>query len=133
VGKSASQVRVEKARLAAACDNIRLGLFPTQACELADLEPRTVLRWREAAAKGKEPFASYVSEIEKAEAQAEQLLIAKIQRAASEGTWTAAAWMLERRWSDRWKKPEFMQHSGDMTLRVIWENGNGNGGKPHAK
>jgi len=133
MAKSARQVRVEKERLAAACDNIRLGLHLTQAYELADLAPQTVSDWRKWAAKGREPYIGYIGLIEKAEAQAEQVLLAKIQRAASDGTWTAAAWILERRWSDRWKKPEFMQHSGDMTLKVIWENGNGNGGKPHAK
>jgi hypothetical protein len=129
MAKSASQVRIEKARLAAACDNLRLGLFPTQAYELATLGSTTVDSWKRLAAKGKQPYVGYVAEIEKAEAQAEQVLLAKIQKAASDGTWTAAAWILERRWTARWRKPEQVEHSGGVNCILEWKDAP-NGGTP---
>lgn len=39
---------------------------------------------------------------------AEILLVDSITRAAGAGDWRAAAWMLERRYRDRWKRPEQM-------------------------
>jgi transposase len=111
--------RIEPKRVAALCENLRLGLHFGAACKLADLCERTVFNWRKYAKEGKQPFASYVSDIEKAEVQAEQVLVAKIQRAASSGTWTAAAWILERRWPERWAKPDYMKAQPPGGVRVV--------------
>ena len=56
----------------------------------------------------KDSDAEFRTALEKAEATAEAGFMAKILR-HTEKQWTAAAWMLERRWPDRWAKREVIQ------------------------
>jgi len=50
--------------------------------------------------------------LEKAEAEAELFLLTNIKAAATDGKWTAAAWILERRHPERWAKLEKREYSG---------------------
>lgn len=43
----------------------------------------------------------FLQAVKTAESEAEQRLLARIEQAA-EQQWQAAAWILERRWPDRW-------------------------------
>lgn len=46
----------------------------------------------------------FKAKLEEAEANAESLLLDAIYKASSK-TWFAAAWILERRWPERWSSP----------------------------
>jgi len=35
----------------------------------------------------------------------ESQLVASVEGSARDGSWNAAAWLLERRWPERWLKP----------------------------
>lgn len=72
------------------CDAIRLGASYGDACGYAGIDIATFGRWRD-------EFADFAHEIKEAEASGRVQLIAKIQKAATDGNWQAAAWMLERR------------------------------------
>ena len=37
-----------------------------------------------------------------ARAEAEAILVGRVQKAASAGSWRAACWLLERQWPERW-------------------------------
>jgi hypothetical protein len=63
--------------------------------------------------KHKQRHPDFVTALEKAEATAESAFMAKILR-HTEKQWTAAAWMLERRWPDRWAKREVILDAQDV-------------------
>lgn len=59
-----------------------------------------------------QPFLEFVEESEKAFAIAEARNMAIIQRAAHEGTWQAAAWILERTRGKRYQRVDKSEISG---------------------
>ena len=76
------------------------------AAGLAKISYETFRRWIE----DDEEFRELV---EDAEAEAEVLMVARIQDAAATGTWTAAAWWLERRRNQEWGRKDRLVHQGD--------------------
>lgn len=77
-------------RISAILDAIRLGVPRELAARASGINPDTFYTWQ----KEKPEFSDAVNE---AEAKSTLALVAKVQKAASDGNWTAAAWMLERR------------------------------------
>lgn len=57
-------------------------------------------------------YFQFWREIKKAEAEAEAAAVLHIKKAASEGTWQAAAWFLERKHKQRWGKQDRVEHAG---------------------
>ena len=56
----------------------------------------------------------FATAIKRAEAVAEGSFFGRILRHADRN-WTAAAWILERRWPDRWRKRERDRHQAEQT------------------
>lgn len=69
------------------------------------------------------PFVEFLASIEKAQADAEARNVALIAKAAAEGTWTAAAWWLERKHPDRWGRKERHEvtgkDGGDLIVEIV--------------
>lgn len=105
------------------------GVSIVAACQFAGVCERTYYTWTSKGEAGKEPYIQFVQAIKKAEAKAEQRWVRVIETHAAD-TWTAAAWLLERRFPDRWGRRERVQqeHSGglEIILKVSEANGNGN-------
>lgn len=59
------------------------------------------------------PHREFRAVIVQAQAQAEATLVARISKAAKSGSWSAAAWLLERGHPERWGKPERTRGSTD--------------------
>jgi hypothetical protein len=57
----------------------------------------------------REEFTDFVRALEEAEAIAEATMIGRVQRAASDGVWQAAAWLAERRFPSRWTRKSVME------------------------
>jgi hypothetical protein len=73
------------------CHAIELGATYVHACNFAGISYETFRRWmRESPA--------FHDAIKEAEGKATVGWLARIEKAASEGNWTAAAWKLERRY-----------------------------------
>jgi hypothetical protein len=73
------------------CHAIELGATYVHACNFAGISYETFRRWmRESQA--------FHDAIKEAEGKATVGWLARIEKAASEGNWTAAAWKLERRY-----------------------------------
>lgn len=81
---------------------MRMGLFAEQAASLAGIGQSTLDDWLRDGRDGREHYASFVAEFERAKAIGEQVSVAQIQKAAGAGQWQAAAWILERRHPKRW-------------------------------
>lgn len=79
-------------------DAIALGNYLDTAAQYGNVNPSTFHRWMERGSRedAEEPYASFYEQVEQAKAAAEVRAIARIQAAANDGTWQAAAWWLER-------------------------------------
>lgn len=79
---------------------VRLGLWPDRAAEMHGIKPSTMRNERR-----RDP--EFATALKEAEATAEASVHGKILRHMDK-QWTACAWMLERRWPERWAKREIV-------------------------
>lgn len=89
---------------------LKMGNYRSAAAKYAGVEPRTIREWITLANKGHQPYLDFLDRIKVAEGEAEASLVATIRRAAND-TWTAAAWLLERKHAPKWGKRD-----------MSWEN-----------
>lgn len=79
-------------------DTLSAGVDRKHAAMRAGVCEGTFFRWMRYGRKKKSPeFESFLLAVKKAEADAVSRNVAIISKAAQGGTWTAAAWLLERR------------------------------------
>lgn len=90
---------------------VRGGNYLKTACVFAGIDYSTLRRWIHKADEPNAPqeYRDFRDSLEKARADAEVASLAKIQKAANEGQWTAAAWFLERSMPERWAKKDKTQ------------------------
>lgn len=96
-------------------DALVRGNFQNVAAELAGVDNATICRWMEKGQREEPEFARYREFREAilvANASAQDAQISRINRAARDGTWQAAAWLLERRFHDQWGRKDKVQHEG---------------------
>lgn len=86
------------------CQAIELGATYDLACNYAGIHFSTFNLWREQ----KPAFAARIAE---AEGKAAVKWLAKIEQAASDGNWQAAAWKLERRYPHSYGR-QVQEHTG---------------------
>jgi len=86
-------------------EHVREGIWPERAARLAGIDGAAMR-------KHKERHPQFVTDLEKAEAEAEASLHGRMLR-AMEDNWTAVAWMLERRFPARYAKqdPKVIVHN----------------------
>ena len=83
---------------------IKLGATQAIACKYAGITPSTFIRWVKRGIRDHDAglddtvFTSFAKSIQKAEGSAAVRWLAVIEREATGGQWTAAAWKLERRY-----------------------------------
>jgi hypothetical protein len=100
----AAKGKLTPATTAKVVQALRLGATVELACEYAGIHRDTHYDWLARAAAddtGESPHAAYARAIEEAGSTAAVEALARIQKAAKEGTWQAAAWLLERRYGYR--------------------------------
>lgn len=77
---------------------VRMGLHPDRAAEAAGISAGTMR-------KHKLRNQEFATALKEAAAEAEKSYLGRIIQ-HSETQWTAAAWILERRWAERWRKKD---------------------------
>ena len=102
---------------------IRLGATYELASKSAGISYQTFNEWRAGRLFPKGTTADqkreFVEAIEKAEGDAAVQWLAKIEKAASDGEWTAAAWKLERRYPNEYgRKVVELNGNADRPLTV---------------
>jgi hypothetical protein len=101
---------------------VRAGLPFERACHLVGIAPATAYQWI-ARGEGRMPerpatpvFVEFAEAVKSAEVEAEKLALDRIREAAEDGRqWTAAAWYLERRHPERWRKRETIEQERVVT------------------
>ena len=105
------------------CGYVRQGLSFEAAARLAGISESTFYRWRHWGENARSGiFREFWEELKKAEVEAEAALVNYIRTEAQSGTWQAAAWILERRYPERWGKRERVEHEhgvGDALAQVL--------------
>ncbi len=106
---------------------IRLGMFIEHACAYAGIDSSTFRRWRQDALDGIEPFKSFWPEVTKAEADSIIRRMSRIEKAAEDGNWTADAWVLERKYPDKFGKRDRLEISAENNqpkeVNLTWAEG----------
>ena len=88
----------QHAKREAILEALRLGNTRRAAASLAGVHSATLYRWMQ-------DDATFCSAVEKAESDAEHVFVSAIRTAAADPKhWTAAAWWLERRKHEDWRK-----------------------------
>ena len=91
---------------------ILAGNYAETAARYAGVATTTFYNWMNRGKDGKSGlYVEFVDAVENAKAQAEIRDVALIERAAKV-TWQAAAWMLERKFPDRWGRREKVELTG---------------------
>ena len=101
--KWSPQLQEELANILAA------GNYIEAACSVVGISTTTFYRWMQVGEQdsdGRTPFQDFHSVIKKALSRGETNYVNVIKKAAESGTWQAAAWMLERKFPDRWGRQE---------------------------
>lgn len=94
---------------------LRAGNYLDTAAAFAGVHRSTLHDWlkKGRAENAREPYASFVDDVDEAMGDAEAMFVARIAKAAEDArNWTAAAWWLERRFPDRWGRRDRLEHTG---------------------
>ena len=95
-------------------DAIRVGATFRLACDYAGITEETFSQWRK-------KYSEFSDAIKEAEGQGVVGWLAKIEKAANEGVWQAAAWKLERRYPKEYGRQVVeTEHSGAVTIKVVY-------------
>lgn len=119
----------------AVCDSLAAGVDRRHACQSAGVGVRSFQRWLAQGRKRRTPeTVALLAAVQKAQADAVRRNVALIQKAAQDGTWTAAAWWLERRHPDLYGSDRKRVRELERLLAdIIRDRGGPNAGKPAAK
>jgi len=104
VTKRGRKTKLDDARRDKLLKAIKGGNDKKVACEFAGISETTLYRWLEQsrAKNASEELREFRESLERSEAEAETLHVARITQAANNGRWQAAAWWLERKHPERW-------------------------------
>jgi transposase len=105
-------------------DALSAGATYDLACKYAGISFQTFINWREraeAGGKANQPYVELFDELQKAEGEAAVKWLLKIERAASNGNWQAAAWKLERRYKEQYGRLiHELQGSTARPVQIQW-------------
>lgn len=96
-----------------ACQLIKVGNTVEVAAQACGISEATFHSWM---ARGeREPGAhrEFRDAVEVARAEAEATLVTRVAKAAANGSWPAAGWLLERRYPERWSKVAERKRAAD--------------------
>lgn len=93
------------------CEALRMGCTRDAAAAAGLISRQTLANWLNRGADGVEPYLGFVEQVQRAEDEAEQILLATIQAQAPQD-WKAAAWILERRRPQQWARTQRTELSG---------------------
>tara|TARA_R110000822_G_scaffold41703_11_gene113492 strand:+ start:135 stop:572 length:438 start_codon:yes stop_codon:yes gene_type:complete len=103
-------------------EGYKLGMTQKLACQYSGISAQCFHQWKEKASSGGQEFFEFFEELKRAEAHSAAHALASIKRAAQAGTWTAAAWLLERRHDYRRDRPLVLVETSELEERLVDPN-----------
>ena len=101
------------------CENIELGLSYNLTCQAAGISFDTFDNWMKSGAKGEQKkCADFYIKVRASEAVCARNSLTTIRESALSGSWSAAAWLLERRYSSDYGRKD------NLNLKSKTENVN---------
>lgn len=100
------------------CRYIEMGNYIDRSCEAVGINPSTFYTWKKKGKRGIEPYATFLKRVEKVEAKAEMKHLGIIHDVAEGGNWLASAWILERKYPNRFGKREQMALATDNDFKL---------------
>lgn len=93
---------------------LRAGNYIDVACAYAGIGTSTYYRWMQRSKEHDSPviYVEFREAVQRARAEAEIRNVGLVQRAASDGTWQAAAWFLERSHPRKWGRHDRHEVTG---------------------
>jgi hypothetical protein len=107
----ARPTKLSPAVLEKVCEGVRLGMSYERASARVGISDATLRNWVKRDEEGVRAYAGVVEALQKARADGETRLLARIVKAAEED-WKAAAWILERRHPESYARIERREVSG---------------------
>ena len=94
------------------------GLHDSSACAICGIDPSTFYRWLRKGEEGEsKEFSQFYQTIKKANAERERSWIRFISKDES---WQSKAWLLERRFPQKWGRNQKADESQDRSLQVVF-------------
>ena len=103
------------------CEGVLKGNYITTVCRSVGINRRTYYEWKKKGEQGLEPYKQFYDRVTEAEAQAEMDILNVIYTSAvDQGNWLSSAWILERKYPNRFGKREQMalQTDNDFKLEI---------------
>ena len=100
------------------CEGLRKGNYVTTCCRAVGIDKKTFYNWKNKGKKGIEPYATFLKRVDEAEAEGEMLMMEVIHDNAVSGNWLSSAWVLERKYPNRFGKRERMELQTDNDFKL---------------
>lgn len=98
----ARPTKLDEKTIKAITEAIAAGCSREGAAAIARVAPATLYDWLARGKRGEPVFSEFLESVKKAEGELERECLSVIKAASFKGTWTASAWLLERRWPELW-------------------------------
>lgn len=96
---------------------IQMGATYEIAAQFAGITYDTFNEWMKRGAANEKDYSDFFEAVKSAEGRAAVGWLAKIEAAANDGNWQAAAWKLERRYPQIYgRRVQDLNHSGNVTM-----------------
>ena len=101
------------------CEGVLKGNYITTVCKSVGISPKTYYYWKKKGEQGIEPYKTFYERVTEAEAQAEMDILNVIYtNAIDQGNWLSSAWILERKYPNRFGKREQMALATDNNFEL---------------
>ena len=102
------------------CDYVAQGHTREVAAQACGIVSTTLYRWMKRGERQPDgPYGEFCRALKRADLEAELACLRQIKEAAQHGDWRAAAWMLERRYPEKWgrRRARRDESEGELTVR----------------
>ena len=101
------------------CEGVLKGNYITTVCQSVGINRNTYYNWKKKGEQGIEPYKQFYDRVTEAEAQAEMDILNVIYtNAIDQGNWLSSAWILERKYPNRFGKREQMALATDNNFEL---------------
>ena len=116
-----NKTKLTRARCEKICEGVLKGNYISTVCKSVGISTSTYRNWKKRGELGEEPYATFLEKVTECEAQAEMDILSVIYTSAiDQGNWLSSAWILERKYPNRFGKREQMalQTDNDFKLEI---------------